>query len=268
MQQSITVLGRALLALIFLSASHANADIITGLVDYWPLDETSGSIAHDVVGGNNATLSGFPVNQATWVPGKVGGSLNFFAASNYVITDAPISSNQYTIDFWLKVNGPGGLDPRLIGPRDGFNSWIVINSIFDRGVGFYTDFTPNSIQDPNPPVTGVWENYATTIDLGAKQVAIYRDGIEVASGTFNDHVPLADWVFGHNQGPGNTNDTLNGQLDEIRIYNRILSPTDIMQLVPEPNSFVLAGLGFFGLAVWGWRHRHHSACISRENGSH
>ncbi len=257
MQKSIMALRRALfalLALIVLPLSRATADISTGLIDYWPLNETSGNIAHDVVGGNNATLSGFPSNQPTWVPGRDGGgSLNFFAASNYVITNSPISSNQYTIDFWLKVNGPGGLDPRLIGPIDGFNSWIVINSIFGRGVGFYTDSGPNSIQDPTPPVNGVWENYATTIDLGASTVAIYEDGVKVASGTFNDHVPLDDWVFGHNQGPGNTNDTLNGQLQDIRIYNRVLSPADIMQLAPEPSSLVLAAFGFVGLLAWGWR---------------
>ena len=256
MRKSIAVLRRALLALLalmLLPLARADADIVTGLVDYWPLDETSGLVAHDVVGGNNATLSGFSANQSTWVPGKVGGSLNFVAASNYVITNAPITSNQFTVDFWLKVNGAGGLDPRLIGPRDGFNSWVVINSIFNRGVGFYTDFTTNNIQDPNPPITGVWENYATTIDLVASTVAIYRNGVQVASGAFHDHAPLADWVFGHNQDPGNTNDTLNGQMDEIRIYNRVLSPSDIMQLVPEPNSVMLAGLALLGFAALAWR---------------
>ena len=106
---------------------------------------------------------------------------------------------------------------------------------------------------PTPPVNGVWENYATTIDLGASKVAIYEDGVQVAAGTFNDHVPLNDWVFGHNQDPGNTNDTLNGQLQDIRIYNRVLSPADIMQLAPEPSSLVLAAFGFVGLLAWGWR---------------
>ena len=90
----IMALRRALFrmqALVVLPLSRATADISTGLIDYWPLNETSGNIAHDVVGGNNATLSGFPSNQPTWVPGGCAGSLNFFAASNYVITNSPIS---------------------------------------------------------------------------------------------------------------------------------------------------------------------------------
>jgi hypothetical protein len=245
-------LSFAILALLLFPPAWANADIITGLTNHWTFDETSGVTAHDSVGGDDATLSGFPSNQPTWFPGKIGGSLNFIGASNYVITNAPISENQYTIDFWLKVNGPGGINPRLVGPRDGNQSWIVISREFNKGVGFYYNHGANLIQDPNPPAQNIWENYATTIDLVAHTAAVYRNGVQVAAGTFTDHVPLADWVFGHNQDPNNTNDTLNGQLDDVRIYDRVLSASDIAQLVPEPSSFVLAVFGLIGLAAWRW----------------
>lgn len=226
------------------------ADISTGLLHHWPLDETSGLIAHDVAGSNDATLSGFPDGQTSWTSGKIGGSLNFVTASNYVITDEPIVSSQYTIAFWLKVNGPGGINPRLVGPRDGEESWVVISAFFNKGVGFYYNHGRNLIQDPNPPATGEWEHYATTIDLTAHTAAVYRNGLQVAGGVFNDDVPLLPWVFGHNQGPSNTNDTLNGQLDDIRIYNRVLSQGDILELVPEPGGLALAAAGMLGLLLF------------------
>ncbi len=255
----IAFLAALVLPLSCGNPSFTSADIVTGLIDYWPLDETSGNIAHDVVGGNNVTLSGFPDNQPTWTPGIIGGSLNFNNPSDYAVTNSPISENQYTIDFWLKSNGPGRINPRLVGPRDGINAWDVINSQANKGVGFYYNQGTNLIQDPTPPAQGVWENYAVTVDLVGDTAAVYRDGVQVAEGAFTDHVPLDTWVFGHNQDPSNANDALNGQLDEIRIYDRVLSAADIAQLAPEPSGFVLAVVGF--LAAVGWRlNRRRSRC--------
>ena len=247
----------ALLAMSLWPLTHANADITTGLVDYWPLDEGSGPIAHDVVGGNNATIQNFPPSQQVWVPGVTGDALNFTDSTNYVRTNSPISFNEYTIDFWLKVNGPGGTNPRLVGPADGLYAWVILNSESARGVGFYYNHGASLLQDPNPPVPGVWENYAVTIDLVAGSAAVYRNGNEVAAGAFHDNVPQLFWSFGHNQDPNNQLDGLNGQLDEIRIYDRVLSSSEIKQLVPEPSSLIVAAFGFVALAVWGWRRPKH-----------
>lgn len=244
-----------LLAMAQMTGKPAVGAPVSGLIHYWSLDETSGFTAHDSIRGNDATLSGFAESQPTWVPGKIGGSLNFFTASNYVITSDPIPENQYTINFWLKVNGPAEINPRLIGPRDGNHSWVVISDEFQKGVGFYYDHGRNTIQDPNLPARGIWENYAVTIDLTHSAAAVYRNGRQVAAGAFADRVPLANWVFGHNQDPGNPIGTLNGQLDEIRIYNRILTPLEIAQLVPEPTSGSLGMCALMALMAFNTRRR-------------
>ncbi len=41
---------------------------------------------------------------------------------------------------------------------------------------------------------------------------------------------MGQWVFAHNQGPGNQNDTFIGLFDDFRVYDRILTPDDVFAL--------------------------------------
>ena len=58
-----------LISLIVLSVFAVKAEAAAptdGLVGYWPMDEGSGTIAHDISGsGNNGTING-----ASWVAGN------------------------------------------------------------------------------------------------------------------------------------------------------------------------------------------------------
>ena len=53
------------LTFVAFSATVMMADVMDGLVAYWPLNEGSGKVAHDVVGGHNGTLDNGP----KWVAG-------------------------------------------------------------------------------------------------------------------------------------------------------------------------------------------------------
>lgn len=220
---------------------QARADITSGLLYHWPLDEISGVIAADVVSGNSGTLANWGMSEDRWVTGKVGGALDFGDIDNYVITDSPISLDQYTISFWLKVKAEEGTNPRIIGPSDGLHHWVVIGNEDNLGVGFYYDHGAVLVQDPNPPILGEWEHYAVILDRVAGQASIYRDATLVSSGSFTDDLPLESWIFGHQGDVNNHGDSLNGLLDDIRIYNRLLEFADVVELaaIPEPSTSVM-----------------------------
>ncbi len=164
----------------------ASADTITGLLHHWQFDEASGNIAVDSVSGNNGTLNNWGPSEPSWVAGKIGGALDFGDTNNYVVTDSPISHDEYTIAFWLKVHTEEGVNPRVVGPVDGRFHWILIGNEDDRGVGFYYDWGNILAQDPNPPILGVWEHYAVVYDRAGNDVVIYRDGSEIAHESFTD----------------------------------------------------------------------------------
>src|SRR3989338_7548726 len=58
--------------LFIFSFQFAHADISTGLVSHYKLDETSGTTAADSAGTNTGSVTG-----ATWTAGKLNNALNF-----------------------------------------------------------------------------------------------------------------------------------------------------------------------------------------------
>jgi hypothetical protein len=85
-------------------------------------------------------------------------------------------------------------------------------------------------------------------------VSLYVNG--ALAGTDSTVSPLSRWVIGAGalNPDGTTVDPLTGAIDELVIYNRALSPTEIAvhaTAVPEPGVWSILTLG--GLLVWRFR---------------
>ena len=238
--------------IVLTHSGHLSGATVPGIVHHWRFDETSGDVAADSVSANSGTLKNWGSTEPRWVDGMVGGALDFGNINNYVITDSPISFNEYTIAFWLKVHAVEGTNPRIVGPNDR-EHWIIIGNEDQRGVGFYYNWGGNLAQDPNPPLLGTWEHYAIVFDRIGGDTLIYRDGVEVAHKFHTDDLPLGQWIFGHSVDPNNHGDSLSGQLDDLQVYDRLLAANEIATLaVPEPSALILltSGLGALGLIVY------------------
>ncbi len=231
------VASPALLA-VFVVASTCRGDITDGLIHYWPFDEMGGVTAHDAVGGNDGLLVNWSLVEPRWVTGKQGNALDFgsdpMGDDNVVVTTGPIVSDEYTISFFLQTRfDPEKVNSRIIGPTSHY--WLVVNQESGKGVGFYYDHGNSTLQDSSPPVIGEWEHYALTVDRTTRRSTVFRDGFPVATGLVPNYVkdyPAGPWSFGHPGDPATHDgrDALSGLLDEIRIYNRILSPDEVIVL--------------------------------------
>jgi len=77
-------------------------------VTYWPLNETSGMVAADSMGSYDGSLLGFSENDSQWVTGRLGGSLEFDGADDYVEVEGypGICGNKPRAVFaWIKTQG-------------------------------------------------------------------------------------------------------------------------------------------------------------------
>ena len=97
----------------------------------------------------------------------------------------------------------------------------------------------------------LWHAVAVTYD-GAT-VSLYQDGNLIASGAGSGSFDIAK-PLGIGSAP--SYETFAGLIDDVYIYDRALSSTEVQTLysvVPEPSTALLLGLGLIGFAVRGRR---------------
>jgi hypothetical protein len=146
----------------------------SGMVAWWPLDETGGTAVsdHSPLGLNPGTASGPIGSNPKSVPGFVGNGLNFFFGSRVSVTPSPSlnfgTNTSFTIDAWIK----GGQSP------------IVSNYDSSTGKGYsisvsnYDTLALQSVanalflQGPVVP-RDAWTFVAVVVDRASQMVTFY-----------------------------------------------------------------------------------------------
>ena len=197
------------------------------LIGYWKLDETEGDIAYNSVSDNHGVLSGNP----TWQPGsgRIGGALQFDGIDDYVSTDFVLnpSGSLFSIFAWIK-NGATG--QAILSQENGVN-WLMADVV---NGALKTDLKePASTgRDPKPPgpplicskviTDGDWHRVGFVRD-GINRI-LYVDDVEVARDTAANLEAGGGGLYigaGSSLEPGTF---WSGLIDDIRIYNRVVSP--------------------------------------------
>jgi len=206
---------------------HAQGD--DGLVAGWHFDEGSGSIAKDSSGnGNDGTIHG-----ATWVDGKFGKALSFDGEDDYVeVHDSPSLdiTDAITIEAWIY---PIGYPPS---PR---HAGIVGKGGWDIGSGYEVDLgyeEMNGLFELNTRRSSLYSESRIPLNQWTHVVAtlkntdavIYINGKIDASGTVNSLITNSRPLQIGRRDPGNKFVAyFKGIIDEVRIYNRALTPEEI-----------------------------------------
>ncbi len=193
----------------------------------------------------SAVANGTLVNSPTFTTGRVGQAVNLAggaggSASQHVSLPAGIVNGMtnFTIAAWVKLDTTG--------------SW---RRIFDFGAGTTTNMflVPTSgstirfaittsgsggeqrINGTAALPTGVWKHVAVT--RNGNTGTLYVDGVQVGTNTSMTLSPSSlgnttnNWL-GRSQYSGDA--YLDGQLDEVRIYNRALSASEVLALFQNP----------------------------------
>jgi len=215
-------------------AEAAIIDPHPGLVGWWRFDEGTGNVAKDSSGfGNNGIIYG-----AIWVDGKYGKALSFDGTNDYV--QIPISSSLklplWTISAWVETNVVDSAYHEII-RKDGAigaNYLIDLDSANVWDSAFYDGVQWRTASSGITPTIGMFYYVLATWD--GTNLKIYVDGILKSSVNYAGSTPdQADTIV--NIGSANGYRFFNGIIDEVRIYNRALSATEIQEIFQKRPDF-------------------------------
>lgn len=233
--KTLIIVYMIILAVTFWAMPVSAQDLREGLIGYWKLDETSGEIASDSSGkGHDGTFVGDP----KWLAGKIGGALEF-DGDDYVNMDGykgPLEG-PWTIACWINTTGAGDMD---------IVSWGT------EGGGLKVEFRLNEgrlrVEHGNGNIRGDAQLNDGQWHHG---VAQRPEGVTIKGVLFYlDAEPLAIFAIGNGDNPFITTEGVDfnigrsgprgdryfiGMLDDVRIYNRVLTQEEI--------ALVMAGEG-------------------------
>jgi parallel beta-helix repeat protein len=207
-----------------------------GLVSHWAFDEGAGLIAYDSAGSNDGVVFG-----AKWASGQLGGALDFDGADDYIeVSDnASLSlTGAVTVGAWI------WLDPAWLPPGHGGAGAIVCKHRDVTGKGYSLrvqgDRHLRALLNGNAVVSqlqvpvGRWTYVALTFESSGSRVVLYINGSEDSSASIAGTLTASGCglrIGGQSCYAGGTgSEVFYGTIDDVRLYNRALSASEVLQL--------------------------------------
>ena len=226
------------------------ADILVpdGLIAYWPMEEGAGSTMADESGNDHiATITG-----ASWTgSGRFGNAVRFDGNSDTRVNAGTFSvpGTALTICGWFNADDFGTGDARIISKAvDHFvpDHWFMLSTVTSGADAFLrARLKTNGTTDTLIATTGAfyagdWVFAGLVYD--GNTLKLFKDAIEVASmnksGSMDVDQTVPIWI-GNNPGPHPK--PFDGIIDDVRIYDRALSPTELETLytATQPSTSIV-----------------------------
>ncbi|MDG1013920.1 MAG: gliding motility-associated C-terminal domain-containing protein, partial [Flavobacteriaceae bacterium] len=234
------------------SSAGLPANLQTGLVGYWPF---CGNANDESGNGNNGSVNG-----ATLITDQYGtpnSAYSFFSEDDYislsenlVFTDA----DGFTVSIWMKKEDlTGYLQGYLFDISDGLsqNQWqqriaIQTGTAEDgsqKAINFYGEGSEGlswqCITTDVDEFENQWINIVGVVDMSSNAVKLYINGIEAANSNTSegfDSISLGQGnstskILGRRSTLVPISNRFYGEMDDLAIWNRALTETEVQQLV-------------------------------------
>jgi hypothetical protein len=246
-------------AILALGAGTVRGDLATGLGNYWPFDEGTGTIAHDVISHQNGTLTNFKFDSTDgWRPGAGPSpvalprnySIQFDGVDDYIDLGSYSIPETASISAWVNIHGFTGPTNNnafyILGSET--SNYGTTTSVESDGSVWINDREANGNSDSLHTAPGIvpadnkWhqitflrDSYsplATPAPSGSE--SIYVDGIlraqaftvwtgnnPAAPGAIGTGSPMLGSLMPPTPAPAYAD----GLIDDVRVYNRLLTAT-------------------------------------------
>jgi len=232
--------GSTISAFAFLSVlsplTNAAASVLapSGMLDWWPADANP----NDIFGAKNGT----PQNGFSYAAGKQGLAFAFDGSTSYLSVSATNIPAPWTACFWVNRRDAPGTSAALI--ADGIYSLKLEQYNGTRQVGM----TQLGMGDYNFGYTvpqNTWVHLAF-VGNGA-QTLLYTNGVLQSSQAVSIPLPRTYLGVAYSSSSARFIDYMLGSLDEIALFNRALSSSEINAIYSAGSAGMVRAPEFVGL---------------------
>jgi len=244
------------------SAAHGQSFLTNGLVSYYPFNGN----ANDTIGTNNGTPVGATLTSDRF--GKANSAYDFGGSSwietpQYRLLDG---ASNATISAWVMINSGtsgqllsssdsrSGYDPISVylAPEATVGAWFE-NCVLGNSVQTVIGNSPGQTHELTNLTAGAWHQVDIVLSTSDPRgtFAIYVDGVTNYFQTGSDDGTTAftnisydrdmRFLIGAVEGRPETTpaEFWSGKIDDVRIYNRALSPLEVQQLYSYESALSL-----------------------------
>lgn len=210
---------------------------------WWKLDETSGTTAYDSVDTDNGAFNG---NDPRWVTGKFDGAVDFNGVNDYFsvssLDDAYDYGSVFTVTGWFDTNR-SKRKQTIVGQwsqdsGDFYYGWQVLVENNKVVAKFGGDVAPLGVITGTSNINYGWHQFALVCN-GYSGVVLYVDGeSEATAGTpyvylYDTKFRIGDGSYVSSGNPTLEGGPFNGRIDDVMIFNRVLSAEEVEQLYED-----------------------------------
>ncbi len=217
-----------------------------GLVGYWSFNEGSSTKAFDYSGnGNTGTLTNMaaPATATSgWNNGKLGKALTFDGTNDYVV--APSTGMQFgqttpfSISAWIKTTSPGNMSivsTWQANVASGYRLDVtsLAAGVIDFGLFSVSGTNNRTVYGTRAVNDGRWHHVVGTYsgNSNVTGMKLYVDGASDATNVYLNTDPgTITSPFVWTGSLDGTNYMFNGSIDDVRVYNRELSASEVATL--------------------------------------
>jgi Domain of unknown function (DUF5127)/Domain of unknown function (DUF4965)/Domain of unknown function (DUF1793)/Concanavalin A-like lectin/glucanases superfamily/Domain of unknown function (DUF4964) len=231
----------ACVATVGLLVSASAADITSGLVAYWPLNDVNRNTATDYSGnGHTANLQGHPV----WTIGKTDAALRFVTSNDSVSTSSGVvdTSQSFSVAAWVQIENLANWASAVT--QDGnsvsgfFLQYTNPNAGADGAKFAFSMLSADSSSAPSiratslfGPIANTWYHLTGVHDAGSNQIKLYVNGaLQSVRSVPPSWNAAGGTIIGRAKFNGGPTDFWPGRIEDVRIYNRALADQDAQAL--------------------------------------
>jgi len=198
----------------------------SGLVGCWPMNEGGGNKVFDLSGNSN---TGTLVGNTSWAAGKFGPCLSLDGTGDYVTAPLSITNRNVTIAAWVKssvVDGGGIISAAQAASYRALYWGIAVGASYYARL-YIGNGTAYENTYWNTGTNTDWRHMV--LALSDTQAILYENGVAYAPYTLTSNPATFTISIG-----GYDYKILNGSIDDVMIFNRVLTASEIAALFADP----------------------------------